>query len=119
MRFGLGDKVTILAFDQEGEVTDVDDTMAEVQFGSMKTRQPIEELKRLGRARVETQTRVPVVQSTPGFVSMETDIRGFRVSEVPEMLERYLDEAYRFGLPYAHIIHRKGTGALRKVVKGI
>jgi DNA mismatch repair protein MutS2 len=33
------------------------------------------------------------------------------------MLERYLDEAYRAGLPYVNIIHGKGTGALRQVVR--
>ncbi len=48
---------------------------------------------------------------------MEIDLRGNRASEVPEMLERYLEGAYRAGLPFVRIIHGKGTGALREVVR--
>ena len=47
---------------------------------------------------------------------METDIRGIRASEVQEALERYLEDAYRSGLPSVRIIHGKGTGVLRQVV---
>jgi DNA mismatch repair protein MutS2 len=48
---------------------------------------------------------------------MEIDIRGYRASEVEEALERYLEDAYRSGLPNVRIIHGKGTGALRKTVR--
>jgi DNA mismatch repair protein MutS2 len=48
---------------------------------------------------------------------MEIDIRGNRAAEVEPMIETYLDEAYRSGLPMVRIIHGKGTGALRQVVR--
>ena len=32
------------------------------------------------------------------------------------MLDEYLEQAYRAGMPFVRIIHGKGTGALRKVV---
>jgi DNA mismatch repair protein MutS2 len=50
-------------------------------------------------------------------VPIEIDIRGNRAAEVEGMLERYLDDAYRSGLPTVRIIHGKGTGALRQVVR--
>jgi DNA mismatch repair protein MutS2 len=32
-------------------------------------------------------------------------------------LERYLDAAYAAGLPFVRIVHGKGTGTLRQVVR--
>ena len=52
-----------------------------------------------------------------GYVPVEIDIRGFRAAEVGDVLERYLDDALRSGLPNVRIIHGKGTGALRQVVR--
>ncbi|HMP41226.1 MAG TPA: Smr/MutS family protein [Roseiflexaceae bacterium] len=46
-------------------------------------------------------------------------MRGWRVAEVPERLDRYLNDAYLAGLPFVRIIHGKGTGALRQVVRDI
>src|SRR5690606_38151650 len=50
-------------------------------------------------------------------VPMEVDLRGQRANEVPDMLERYLEGASRSSLPFVRIIHGKGTGALREVVR--
>jgi DNA mismatch repair protein MutS2 len=48
---------------------------------------------------------------------MEIDVRGERVADVEQELERYLDSAYRANLPNVRIIHGKGTGALRQAVR--
>jgi DNA mismatch repair protein MutS2 len=56
---------------------------------------------------------VPKVQS-PG---LELDLRGERVDEALMRMETYIDAAYMAGLPFARIIHGKGTGALRKAVR--
>jgi DNA mismatch repair protein MutS2 len=33
------------------------------------------------------------------------------------VVEQYIDEAFRAGLPWARIVHGKGTGALRSEVR--
>lgn len=114
-----GDRVQIVSLGQEGEVLSVEDGTAEVQLGSLKVRQPIDALRRLGRARPATQERVVFKPSPVEFVPMEIDLRGQRAVEVESMLERYLDDAYRGGLPLVRIIHGKGTGALRQVVRDL
>jgi DNA mismatch repair protein MutS2 len=57
---------------------------------------------------------MPVTRET---VNLEIDLRGYRAAEVEAMLDGYLEAAYRSGLPFVRIIHGKGTGALRKVVR--
>jgi len=48
---------------------------------------------------------------------LELDLRGQRVESAIERLDQYVDAAYSSGLPFARIIHGKGTGALRKAVR--
>ncbi|PJF25311.1 MAG: endonuclease MutS2, partial [Phototrophicales bacterium] len=47
---------------------------------------------------------------------LELDLRGMRVEEAVERLDEYIDAAHLARLPFARIIHGKGTGALRKAV---
>ncbi len=90
---------------------------ADVQMGSIRTRQSLNGLRRLGRARAERAEQEPRTIAPLPYVAMELDLRGNRAAEVEPALERYLDEAYRSGLPMVRIIHGKGTGALRQVVR--
>jgi DNA mismatch repair protein MutS2 len=113
----VGDRVQIVPLGQEGEVVSLDQNSAEIQLGALKLRQPLDALRRLGRAKPEEQRRAVVSPPSVGFVPMEIDIRGHRASEVDELLGRYLDDAIRSGLPNVRIIHGKGTGALRNVVR--
>ncbi len=112
-----GDRVLITSLGQEGEVTAVSDGFADVQLGSLKLRQPLDALQRLGRAKPAPQERVIVKPPAPEFVPMEIDLRGQRAAEIDGILDRYLEDAYRSGLPFVRIIHGKGTGTLRQVVR--
>jgi DNA mismatch repair protein MutS2 len=112
-----GDRVRIVALGQEAEVEAVSDNMANLRLGTLKLRQPVEALERLGRVRPAQQERTVYVPPPPEPVGLELDLRGYRATEVEPMLERYLENAYRSGLPFVRIIHGKGTGALRNVVR--
>jgi DNA mismatch repair protein MutS2 len=48
---------------------------------------------------------------------VELSLRGYTVDEALEKLDHYLDRAYISGLPYARIVHGKGTGKLRDAVR--
>jgi DNA mismatch repair protein MutS2 len=50
-------------------------------------------------------------------VASSLDLRGARVEEALEVLDRYLDDASLAGLEQATIIHGMGTGALRDAVR--
>jgi DNA mismatch repair protein MutS2 len=50
-------------------------------------------------------------------VATSLDLRGARVGEALDVLDRYLDDASLAGLPQATIIHGLGTGAIRDAVR--
>jgi DNA mismatch repair protein MutS2 len=50
-------------------------------------------------------------------IASSLDVRGARVDEALEVVERYLEDAALAGLERATIIHGLGTGALRDVVR--
>lgn len=113
-----GDSVRLLALDQQGEVLAVDGDEAEVQLGSLKLRQPLDQLERLGRVRSTTERTPRITQtSTSEAVPIELDVRGHRVEEIGPIIERYIQDAYLFGLPWVRVIHGKGTGALRQAAR--
>ena len=113
-----GDRVRVISLNLEGEVLDVSAGSADVLMGSLKTRQPLTALERLGRARREEPSR-PMMPPAPGPVNIELDLRGYRAAEIEPMLDEYLEHAYQAGMPFVRIIHGKGTGALRKVVRDV
>lgn len=53
----------------------------------------------------------------PASPGMELDLRGKRADEALTDLDRFLDSAFLAGLPFVRVIHGKGTGKLRDVVR--
>jgi DNA mismatch repair protein MutS2 len=121
VRFKKGDRVRILAFGEEGDIVSVGDNDAEIQMGSLKIRQPLSGLERIGRARQSRERTSAAIaremQATMEAVPLELDLRGKRVEEIGSVVENYLNDAYLMGMPFVRIIHGKGTGALRTVVR--
>ncbi|HMA35612.1 MAG TPA: Smr/MutS family protein, partial [Chloroflexia bacterium] len=52
-------------------------------------------------------------------VPLEIDFRGYRAEEIEPALDPYLQDAALAGMPMVRIIHGKGTGVLRQVVREI
>jgi DNA mismatch repair protein MutS2 len=119
----LGEKVVVSTLNAEGLVTALGESDAEVQVGSLRIRAKLSELQRKQTTQENTddrpQTTVRRSPSTVGTHSpgIELDIRGQISEDALDMLDRYLDQAYSAGLPFVRIIHGKGTGKLRQVVR--
>ncbi|MBT4483328.1 MAG: endonuclease MutS2 [Candidatus Latescibacteria bacterium] len=60
---------------------------------------------------------VRVSAKSTGITTNEIDLRGMIFDEAHEALDSFLDRLYVSGIETAHIIHGKGTGALRKKIK--
>lgn len=119
-----GDRVRVLAFDELGDVISIDGKNAEIMLGSMKVRQPLTSLERIGKAKDERSTQSAASlarerQAATGNMPIELDIRGKRADEVLPIVDSYVNDAYLLGMPFVRVIHGKGTGALRTVVRDI
>lgn len=113
------------SLDMNGDVLSVSGDHAIIQMGALKSRLPLSDLERTsggGREEDESRGSARERQELPKpdvNVSVETDLRGLRAAEVEERVEQYVHDAYLAGLPWVRIIHGKGTGALRKVVRDV
>ena len=116
-----GDSVLVRSVGLKGEIItiDEDDGTANVQVGGFRMEVSLKELQReKANQRDERRFTPPAITKPPmPDVSIELDLRGLRAGEVVDRLERYLNDAYLAGLPFVRIIHGKGTGALRQVVR--
>jgi DNA mismatch repair protein MutS2 len=121
----LGDSVWLETLKTEGTVIELDREEAVVQIGALKIRAKQPDMKKPTRSERKTLRRKyasayepapEVVVPRPASPGLELDLRGARVEEAVERLDNYIDAAYLSGLPFARIIHGKGTGALRKAV---
>jgi DNA mismatch repair protein MutS2 len=123
----VGSKVQVISLGMEGVVTGLSENEAEIQIGRLRLRSRFSDLRQPGSEPVdeprpqptrpaapEPKKTAPEPRNSPG---MELDIRGQRAEDALDMLDRYLDGAYTSGLPFVRIIHGKGTGRLRQVIR--
>jgi DNA mismatch repair protein MutS2 len=113
----VGDQVDVLSFRQKGTVLEVQGDQALVQIGSLKTRVPVSQLRKLQEQRSPSAQTVTTVQKEVQSVGLELDLRGMTVEEAIPEIDKYLDRAVMAGLSTVHLIHGKGTGALRSGVQ--
>ncbi|MEJ5248997.1 MAG: endonuclease MutS2 [Caldilinea sp.] len=117
----VGDVVWVPSLQASGEVLAIHSASneADVQLGNFRLKLPIKRLELRQKAVKEAAAsgvtiRMEAPANSPG---LELDLRGERVEEGLERLERYLNEAYRARLPFVRIIHGHGTGAMKSAVR--
>ncbi|HZU87282.1 MAG TPA: endonuclease MutS2, partial [Anaerolineaceae bacterium] len=124
----LGDKVRLRSVSTPGIITAMGESEVEVQVGNLRVRarltdihrpneeeQPAEPaVTRVVSARQAQQTAATPFRASPG---MELDIRGQRAEDALDALDNYLESAALAGMPFVRIIHGKGTGRLRVVIR--
>ncbi len=118
----VGQAVYLASLQTVGVVSSLPDDRGEVevQVGNLRTRVKAQELSRTDQPQPAAPPSSDITyrfhQQAPD-IGIQLDLRGRRPQEAEEELDRYLNDAYLYGLKMVRIIHGKGTGALRQAVR--
>lgn len=120
----LGDSVRIIGQEVAGEVISLKGKSAEVQFGDLKSTVKLNRLekvskgvsKKINKQRYTGGKGIDLNHKRAEF-SPTLDVRGKRAEEVFSLVDRFMDDALLFGIDEVKILHGKGDGILRQVIR--
>lgn len=118
----VGDSVFVPSLQATGEVLSISPNgEADVQMGKFRLKLAVKRLELRQKAVKEPAPSSVSMRSAtlPPSPGLELDLRGERVEEGLDKLERYLNSAAMARLPWVRIIHGKGTGVLRDAVRNL
>ena len=113
----IGDTVYVEKINSTGEVTKIERGMIEVAAGSLRLKVKSDEVEWRTSPKPAEASAASSQVKLSSHARMEIDLRGLRVDDGVDELDRQLDAAYLNGMPFVRIIHGKGTGAMKKAVR--
>lgn len=134
-----GDEVRIKGLGSTGRIESLDGKMATVVIGDMRTKLPLSRIEVVGAAAATAETDAPktkmdeikaglqsyniphVTQDTiddhrKNF-RQDLDVRGMRGDEALQAVQYFVDDAILMGMPRVRILHGKGNGILRQLIR--
>ncbi len=119
-----GDKVKLFGSDNVGEVLDKNDKSVMVAFGQMVTTLSENRLEKISNNEFKRLTKHPIQASTSYSTSekrlnfkLQLDLRGQRADDALQAVTEYIDQAIMLSISEVKILHGKGNGILRKLIR--
>ena len=124
----VGDAVRIKGLTTVGKVETVDGRQATVIFGDMRTKMAVSRLEHVDAASLQTEqqqfqaynysreTRETIDKHRNQF-HQELDVRGMRADEALNQVQYFIDDAILVGAGQVRILHGKGNGILRQLIR--
>ncbi len=118
--FSEGDAVLIKNSNATGRIItiDRDKKKATVLIGSIKMLAKLSDLIPAKELKEKDSREIYDYIKTSN-INYRLDIRGKRIDEAEYEIIKFIDDAYQSGFDRAEILHGKGTGALKKLVKEV
>ncbi|MBV6645153.1 MAG: Smr/MutS family protein [Cyclobacteriaceae bacterium] len=117
----VGDQVIIDGQDTVGEIVNVKGKQAEVTFGTLKSFVALTRLEKISNRQAKEQRKAAArgvdINRKMAEFSRELDLRGKRAEEVLPMVDTLVDEALMLGVNEVRILHGKGHGILREIIR--
>lgn len=122
IKFKAGDSVKMSGQDTSGTIQKINGNQVEVLFGTMKSIVPVSKLERSGASpQQQHQKKVRKLgidlHSKMASFTHELSIIGLRADEALGKIETFIDEALLLGVDEVRIVHGKGHGVLREIVR--
>lgn len=124
----VGDAVRIKGLMTIGKVEAIDGKQATVIFGDMRTKMAMSRLEHVDAASLQTEqqqfqaynysreTRETIDKHRNQF-HQELDVRGMRADEALNQVQYFIDDAILVGAGQVRILHGKGNGILRQLIR--
>ena len=134
---GVGATVRIKGLQSVGTIESVSGTMATVIFGDMRTKMRLERLEAVSPSaampkedapsparKFESLNTVSVSRMTRDTIDdrrrnfrQDIDVRGMRGDEALNAVQYFIDDAIMVGMPRVRILHGKGNGILKQLIR--
>ena len=123
-----GDSVRIKGLTSVGKVESIEGKQATVIFGGMRTKMAVSRLEHVDAATIQSEqkqfqaynysreTRETIDKHRNQF-RQELDVRGMRADEALNQVQYFIDDAILVGASQVRILHGKGNGILRQLIR--
>ena len=122
----IGSRVRMIGQHETGEVTELSNNDAVVAFNTVTLRVKTKNLevvalntpvKKAVNRGISYQNMVNDMNARTANFRISIDVRGKRAEETETLIQRYIDEAVMLRVPEISILHGKGNGVLRSVIR--
>lgn len=125
MPFNTGDTVRMKGLTSVGTVEKVDGKTATVVFGGIRTKVATSRLEHTEKpVATAAQQAFAVSRETRSVIDnrklnfrQDLDVRGMRGDEALDAVTHFIDDAILVGMPRVRILHGKGNGILRNLIR--
>ncbi len=126
MELKTGDKVRIKGQETIGDLIEINEKNAVVAFGQLMTTIPRKNIERISKNEAKKLDKKRYTKSTTLTDSFtqkrltfkpEIDIRGERADAAISKITEFIDEAIMFEAGQLRILHGKGNGILRQIIR--
>ena len=127
-----GDTVRIKGLQTVGTIESIDGKMASVIFGDMRTKMKTERLEPADTPKAEdsatgrpsnlasyqiSRTTRDTIDAHKNNFHQDLDVRGMRGDEALNAVQYFIDDAILVGMQQVRILHGKGNGILRQLIR--
>ncbi|MFN8254273.1 MAG: Smr/MutS family protein [Bacteroidales bacterium] len=123
--YNTGDKVSLKSGQGIGEILEIKDNKVLISLGNMQMFVDKTQLKKISEKQYKNQTVKTTVKTNESYEISDAkgnfayglDVRGKRADEALQLVTRYIDECIMVEAHEVRILHGKGNGILRQLIR--
>lgn len=117
----VGDWVKLNNSDTTGQVLEINRDNLVVALGDLRSVLKKNRVQKISNTQakksIQSSSYSGSISEAISSFSAELDLRGLRGEDALQEVEKYLDRSVMMGFPFIKIIHGKGDGILRKIIR--